>query len=396
MSNAISLLGVDIRTLKDGAWELDLTVRVGRVLLDHELWVYLDSSVHVTPPALQPDTVTTSATASVSTRPVSVSRSRTHAPVGYRLIENKIISFAIPSRTRAGVYSFAAPIRFTADLVPERVTLRVAMRRLRREIVIGSFTGLYLGTTRSLRANLVDFLTTPGQRFLFAIHGSHVRLPYSAFSTVLPEVQYLPDSVVWGTTWPQEVAFWNSDSGLDFLAHQLRSYLADDAKPRRIAISPSAQEIPTALAEWYMAELEVQHRLGVDIRIVEPEHLVDELGTSTEALLCLGGSLAISYSQIDGPDMTTTRATLRLGDDVSALRDAYDAIQREGTDWADYQRKYQVSPQRSRYVAARLGAVSTRANLLSARALASDARKRGPLVAASSDKLSLLPVDRIF
>lgn len=224
------------------------------------------------------------------------------------------------------------------------------------------FEGINIGTPESLRHKLVEFMAAPEDRFLFSHQTVAPSMPYEVMADLLPILVGRPAATVWGTTWPGELLFWYTKPGVDFLARQIVALETGHGIPRRIAFAPQDLGVEARLASSYLAELEVQYKLGVDVRIVEPGVLWGNAGGTNRGLLCLGEEIGITYSNIVGSK--SSEATALLGTAAQEIRDAYDPTQLSGVDLAVYLAGHPRTPELDSYVNERLKTIRRRVRQL--------------------------------
>lgn len=354
-------------------WKLVLELNIQSIFLTHELRVRLDDTMRAITPNLPgpPSIGKTLHVAGSLPSPLSASQTSTFTPANSRVTDDgRMVLFTVPREMPEGMYQVEVAFEFRTVITPEKIRIAVTINRHRKVVGTYEFEGMHVGGPSSARANLVDFLMAPGQRFLFARSRNQLVLPYDSLSPILPKVQQMPESTVWGTTWPNEVQFWNSQSGLDFLAHQVRGDISQrDSVPRRIVVSPSGLNVPKQLGDLFLAELDVQQALGIDARIVEPDDLIGGPTGGLCAPLCLGTNLGVVYSGFASGTEEATQARLVVGDDVLALRELYDARQLKGELFSEYRRRHPRPVELDGYVTRRLTAVKARAAVLAGRPL---------------------------
>lgn len=274
--------------------------------------------------------------------------------------DQRAVTVSLASGSKRVGQTVRVPFRFVSAILPRRIVIEVSSRGIGGSLGRATYEGVYLGSASSIAGNLVDFLKDPRNRFFFGRQGTTPRVVYDALSTVIPAAQRLPGSIVWGTTWPHELDFWNSPPGIDFLARQNIDLVDGRGTPRRIAICPFSLEVKPELAYRFLAELEVQRRLGVDIRVLEPTRMTDDLDGTADALLCLGDRFGVMYSGILAPQGQGTTAQLLFGDDVDNARKLYNASQLGGRPFAEYLSSYPRPRSLDAYVTNRLDTVRAR------------------------------------
>jgi hypothetical protein len=278
--------------------------------------------------------------------------------------DQRTVSISLPFGAKRVEHVIRVPFRFLGTILPRRIAIEVTGRSVGSPPARTSYEGVYLGSASSVAGNLVDFLKDSRNRFFFGRQGVAPQVLYESLSKVIPAAQRLSGAIVWGTTWPHELDFWNSPSGVDFLAFQIVDLAAGRGIPRRIAICPFALEVEQVMAQRFIAELEVQYSLGVDVRILEPARMVDDLDGVAEALLCLGDRLGVLYSGILAPGGKGTTAQLLFGDEIETARALYDASQLSGRPFAEYLLSYPRPQTLNSYVRRRIRIVRARVDEL--------------------------------
>jgi hypothetical protein len=311
-------------------WTLGVQVRLGQGIISDTLVLGLDRSLRAVP---SPSDF--SRTVTVGTK---VGASVASAVPAVRVSENRQqIEIRLPRRL-TGVRG----AHFDLEVVWANPLLRAAMLEFDAEfthmgwpVTHQPLALLNLDGADAVRSNLLSVLTTSDRRFYFPNSPALVPMRYDDFSPMTGAVQSLPGSVVWGTMWPSEVSFWHSTDGAAFLLRQAHRHSRHGERARRIAILPADGTVSPAVAGAYLIELELHHRLGVDVRLMEAAAVHAALNSSADALLCLGDSLGVYYGGIDQPIANATAGLLLDRDGIRDMRDAYDEIQRRGALWGE-------------------------------------------------------------
>jgi hypothetical protein len=329
-------------------WILHLIVNTWRQRPFSEYTINLDHSMIPVVPEVELEYVRTLS----GSVPLKASISTTRARRSYFVSPDlRSVTVSLPFSPRPESSGIAIPFTFANQLIPSKISISVAARISRFNVQGATFEGIYLGNEAAVRRRLVDFLVDPTDRFFFGSPNNEVIIPHTVLSNALPAIVRSPQSIVWGTTWPHELPFWESADGIDFLAQQIVDLMAGRGMPRRIALSPDDLNVDRAIRDRFLAELEVQAKLGVDVRVLEVTYLHAELGNAGEALLSLSDNIGVLYTSVAN---STSMTKVIVGPEASSLRDIYHPIQLEGVTLSAYLDRYPRPASLDGYVAQRL------------------------------------------
>lgn len=232
-----------------------------------------------------------------------------------------------------------------AALIPDKVSLCLissigGLAKSARKI-----TGINISPSNVLRSRLVSFLSNVTRsNFHFSVEGDvsdGVEVDYDSFSPIVATAQKFPNTVVNGTTWPSEVAFWKSRNGLLFLAYQ-RSNLKfrDGRASKRLALCPYSVSANHSTTRAFLAELECQHKLGVKVGIMEAEQYLEHL-SSSDALMGIGNQIGVLYRGVTGLNRgNPASTTLYLGhENTEYSNEVYKRAFRGSILWEEYKNK---------------------------------------------------------
>jgi len=344
-------------------WKLELLVSYAKAWSDTQLTVQLDDSMRATPPAAELDQVqsTKLGASLIPVTSLSTEVSKERARKLYHVSPNQsLVTMRLPRTDVDHTVRIEVEFRFIKLRPPDKIFLSVDLRNTLGRMLKFVFEGLYLGIRGSVRHSLVDFMISPADRFLFSEREDALILPHDWVSDVAPIMQRRQTSIVWGTTWHDEMPFWNSAEGVDFLAYQVIDLELGGGASRRIAISPYGLGAEVSTANNFLAEMEAQALLGVDVHVLEPDHLFEELSNLGQGLLCLGENMAAFYSNIIQDANSPTSAKVLFGDEAREAKSIYDPVQNTGVPLKDFLNANPLPPQYGQYVRARVRLVRAR------------------------------------
>lgn len=316
---------------------LELTWKVNSRFGVAAVEVYLDSSMYAIPADYQ-EGVSVEFTYGIPS--LSLAQVDPVVSDNRKAVKFKVHNVSLHLNAKGSVQRKRIPFEWVnPSRVPEKVEIVVVARSLLSKIHKETLIG-YNATT-----SIVKFLTHRNDSsFYFPKQSPVYSIPYWVFSKDAALYQSQPNTTVQSITWPNELAYWLSPEGEQYLISQVRKIDARSplTAPTRIAICPYESSAPITVRTLFMREMEAHSRLGVRVSVITPEAL-SKIISDKNSIALYGNGLGLDF---EGTDSELSEGFLSLMLDSRRIRELgqkYAAINRLSTCWSEYKNRKVIS-----------------------------------------------------
>jgi hypothetical protein len=193
----------------------------------------------------------------------------------------------------------------------------------------------------NVKESFIEFAAARSDtRFHFPSGETAVRFEPSVIYKHTPLLQSLETTTVWGVSGPHEVWFWRTKGGEQYLIEQIRKLKTKGPlfQPIRVSLCPFDTETAVRTRRAFLAEMQVQHECGVDVRMIDQKSLEAVIGNMDLAIAVFGDALGIMLHGIHGP---VDEAYILLALDQTRLvelKEKFSELYNESVGWELYKR----------------------------------------------------------
>lgn len=250
--------------------------------------------------------------------------------------EKRRISFPLTAMTLSSQhvkktikFRFSEPGR-----IPHSLSFLIRIRSYFRKRVLLAETviGTYLsGTSRDLLAVRRD------SAFYFPSERRFLEVPLSEYGPLSPLLAKVA-GVPWALTWPEELPYWISKEGTEYLALQLSRMTVSSAlnSEIRLALCPYLLGTAEPLRADFLRELEVQSRCGISIKMITPRVIEQTSGDSSTAVDGLGDLVGFRTLDTNSAMSSAQVAVHFEAEVIQRLRSEYAELDAQAMPWRDY------------------------------------------------------------
>ena len=224
--------------------------------------------------------------------------------------------------------------------LPKRIDIVIEVNRLLRSKQTLALVGY------NIQDSLIEFVGARSDtRFHFPSDEAVVRFEPSVIYEQTPLLQGLKTTTVWGVSGPHEVWFWRTDGGTRYLVEQIRKLKSKGwlYEPIRVSLCPYDSQVDAKTRRAFLAEMEVQHGCGVNVRMTDQKSLEEIVGTSDLAIAVFGDALGLMYhgfhKAIDEGYVLVALDQARLHE----LRERFSDLYNASSEWERYKRTKSVT-----------------------------------------------------
>jgi hypothetical protein len=223
--------------------------------------------------------------------------------------------------------------------LPKRIEIIIEINRVLRSTQTLTLVGY------NLKESLIEFVAARSDtRFHFPSDEAVIPFEPSVIYEQTPLLQGLKMTTVWGVSGPHEVWFWRTEGGTRYLVEQIRKLKSKGwaYEPLRVSLCPYDSQVDAKTRRAFLAEMEVQHECGVNVRMTDQRSLEDIVGTSDLAIAVFGDAMGLMYhgfrGAIDEGYILVALDQARLHE----LRERFGDLYNASSEWERYKRNRAV------------------------------------------------------
>lgn len=237
------------------------------------------------------------------------------------------------------------------NLIPNSVDLAIqAQNQLGETFYATSMQGHYTGNANDYRYALLELIRAGrSSHFYFPTQRPVFTMPALAFTKIAPILQKYENTTMFSVTWPSEVDFWTMEAGTNYLVSQVEKIFRTKGldHPRRMGICPFGMGHTYVYSYMYLREMEIQSKLGIEIRMFMLERMSNILGSDKSGLTAFGDSVGFVFENIHSGILGETASIFFANKDIKYIHEMYREIYENAIPWERYKRERKVlfSPQ---------------------------------------------------